>query len=57
MNSDGQPNATIQKMPVLKKRPYTAPAFRFERVFEVAALSCGKIGPTQASCRFVSKTS
>jgi hypothetical protein len=33
-----------------KKKPYRAPSFRFERVFEVSALACGKISATQASC-------
>lgn len=40
-----------------KKKPYTPPSFRFERVFEVSALSCGKISGTQGSCRFILKTS
>jgi hypothetical protein len=33
------------------KKPYVKPAFRCERVFETMALACGKISPTQASCR------
>jgi len=33
-----------------KKKPYETPSFRFERVFEVSALSCGKVGSTQGSC-------
>jgi len=32
------------------KKPYDKPAFRFERVFETMALTCGKIGPTQGGC-------
>jgi hypothetical protein len=32
------------------KKPYQKPAFRSERVFEVTALSCGKISATQATC-------
>ena len=32
------------------KKPYETPSFRFERVFEVSALSCGKVGGTQGSC-------
>lgn len=39
------------------KKEYKAPAYRFEKVFEVTALACGKIGPTQASCRFNRKVS
>jgi len=33
-----------------KKKPYTPPSFRFEPVFEVSALACGKHFATQASC-------
>ncbi len=39
------------------KRPYVKPEFRYEVVFETLALSCGKISPTQAQCRFNSKNS
>jgi hypothetical protein len=35
---------------IVKKKPYETPAFRFERVFEVSALSCGKIDSSQAGC-------
>jgi hypothetical protein len=33
-----------------RKKKYEAPSFRFERVFEVTALTCGKVGVTQRSC-------
>jgi hypothetical protein len=39
------------------KKKYQAPSFRSERVFEVTALACGKVGPTQRSCRFNRKAS
>jgi hypothetical protein len=39
------------------KKPYQAPAFRFERVFEVSALTCGKINGTQQTCRTNRKVS
>lgn len=39
------------------KKPYQKPEFRFERVFETMALSCGKISPTQFQCRFNTKNS
>lgn len=39
------------------KKPYQAPAFRFERVFEVSALSCGKRHSTEAGCHQNRKTS
>jgi len=34
------------------KKPYQEPAFRYERVFETMALSCGKINATNFQCRF-----
>jgi hypothetical protein len=30
--------------PAQARKPYVKPAFRYERVFETQALSCGKIG-------------
>jgi len=39
------------------KRPYQKPEFRFERVFETAALACGKIAGTSAICNSSRKTS
>ena len=32
------------------KKPYQEPAFRYERVFETMALSCGKMSPVQLQC-------
>ena len=32
------------------KKPYKTPTLRFEPVFEVSALACGKISPTQGGC-------
>ena len=43
--------------PTRSRKPYQKPAFRFERVFETTALSCGKVSPTQSHCRFNPKTS
>jgi hypothetical protein len=43
-----------QKKPA--RKPYVKPAFRFERVFETQALSCGKIS-TQNQCHINRKTS
>lgn len=51
----GKNNAS-ENRPVAKK-PYQKPEFRYERVFETMALSCGKISPTQFQCRFNRKTS
>ncbi len=39
------------------KKPYLKPEFRYERVFETMALSCGKISPTEFQCRFNRKNS
>ena len=39
------------------KKPYCKPDFKFERVFETMALSCGKISAVQAQCRFNRKNS
>jgi len=39
------------------KKKYEKPAFRFERVFETMALTCGKIGAVEFQCRFNRKTS
>ena len=39
------------------KKPYQKPAFRHERVFETAALSCGKIAGTSPTCNSARKTS
>ena len=34
----------------IAKKPYLKPEFRFERVFETRALSCGKVNATQGQC-------
>jgi hypothetical protein len=39
------------------KKPYRKPELRFERVFEVMALVCGKVFNTQLSCRGSRKAS
>ena len=39
------------------KKLYQKPEFRFERVFETMALSCGKTSPTEFQCRFNRKNS
>ena len=40
-----------------EKKLYQKPAFRYERVFETLALSCGKTAPTQGQCHHSKKTS
>jgi hypothetical protein len=39
------------------KKSYTKPAFRFERVFETQALSCGKVHSHFGQCKTNPKTS
>jgi hypothetical protein len=39
------------------KRPYHKPTVRYERVFEVQALTCGKVYVTQGSCHYNRRTS
>ncbi len=39
------------------KKPYHKPEFRFERVFEVSALTCGKVSDTQDLCHMIPKAS
>ncbi|HEV2618146.1 MAG TPA: hypothetical protein VGU63_16225 [Candidatus Acidoferrales bacterium] len=53
---EGGVDASANNKPA-KKKTYHAPSFRFERVFEVMALSCGKVGATQESCRLNRKLS
>lgn len=43
--------------PPAKKKPYHKPEFVCERVFETAALACGKIQTTQSQCKFNRKLS
>jgi len=38
--------------PRTTKKPYQEPAFRYEKVFETMALSCGKVQPTNFQCSF-----
>ena len=40
-----------------RKKPYIKPEFRVERVFETAALACGKVSATQTQCRLNRKLS
>jgi hypothetical protein len=46
--NENRPNASAPQ----PKRPYVKPTFQHEKVFETMALACGKLGPTQAQCRF-----
>jgi len=46
-----EPVAHGESEPKRSRKPYQKPAFRYERVFETMALSCGKINSTQNTCR------
>jgi len=48
---------TPGETPGPRKKPYQKPSFRYEKVFETMALSCGKVHPTQFQCRFNRKNS
>jgi hypothetical protein len=43
--------------PATPKKPYHKPTFRYERVFETQALSCGKVQTTQGACHSNRKNS
>ena len=45
-----EPSDDHSKERRLQKKPYKKPSFRFERVFETSALSCGKVHATQSGC-------
>jgi len=51
--ANGNPVGPEDKRLIQKKqpkKPYTKPAFRFERVFETQALSCGKLQGQTGPC-------
>ena len=53
MNRKDMDDSEPRKQPrneAMPKRPYQAPTFRVERVFETTALTCGKIQSTQGPC-------
>jgi hypothetical protein len=49
-DTERRASALAPRQPV--RKPYRKPAVRYERVFEVQALICGKVQATQASCRY-----
>ena len=58
--ANGNPDAAEDKRPTQKnpgKRLYTKPKFRFERVFETQALSCGKTHSHGTICKLNPKSS
>lgn len=57
LNNDNSTRGKAPEAAATTKKPYQAPAFRFEAVFEVSALACGKVHVTQASCKHSRKAS
>lgn len=58
--ANGNPAGSDEKAVTQKKQTkkrYSKPTFRFERVFETQALSCGKIGSTSTQCKLSKKAS
>lgn len=47
----------MQEPKMTARKPYTPPAFRFDKVFEVMALACGKVHATEHNCRLSRKSS
>ena len=56
MDTDNFPKQIPRDL-VTAKKTYKAPSFRFEPVFEVSALQCGKIFSTQSGCHSSRKAS
>jgi hypothetical protein len=57
LNIDNSTKDKAREAVASTKKPYKAPSFRFEPIFEVAALACGKVFSTQDECRFSRKAS
>jgi hypothetical protein len=56
LNNDSNSNEKVPQ-PAPGKKLYKTPTLRFESVFEVSALACGKIAGTSGSCNSVPKAS
>ncbi len=59
MKDDSTPDKRqkLNREAAQERKPYKKPAFRHERVFETAALSCGKVYSVQSTCISSKKTS
>ena len=55
--SEGKTESHMKSKPKRGLKLYQKPAFRFERIFETNALSCGKMSATQFQCGLNLKTS
>jgi hypothetical protein len=56
MNDKNTPDEKASES-LTEKKPYKTPTLKFERVFEVSALACGKVFSTQGGCRISRKAS
>jgi hypothetical protein len=56
MNMDNKSSETAIT-PVIKKEPYVKPSFRYEKVLETNALSCGKTPNSSMQCNLNQKNS
>jgi hypothetical protein len=56
MNDESTPKETTPE-PIKRKKPYKTPSMKFEPVFEVSALACGKMYSTEGGCRISRKAS
>jgi hypothetical protein len=57
LSSDHIDTAKAREGAAATKKPYKAPSFRLEKVFEVSALACGKVFSSEGLCRFSRKAS
>jgi hypothetical protein len=57
MTNETSKDSSSEKRGATDRKPYKPPSFLFERVFEVSALSCGKIDVTQGTCHSNRKVS
>jgi hypothetical protein len=57
MTNEINNNLPVEPLKPNQKKPYCAPAFEFEQIFEVSALSCGKLAGTQGPCHQNRKSS
>lgn len=57
MNMNNSSGEQTQEPKMAVKKPYATPLFRFDKVFEVMALACGKVHASEHNCRISRKNS
>jgi hypothetical protein len=57
LGTDNKDTGKAREGAAMRKKPYKAPSFRLEKVFEVSALACGKVFSSEGLCRFSRKAS